>query len=52
MKLLKKLKEMMKGGSRTTLESIYLSQAGSIEEVERRLRQIERGQAPWQSNRY
>lgn len=32
----------------TSLEEIYLSQATSLEEVERRQREIQRGDAPWQ----
>lgn len=34
-----------------TLEEIWLSQSGTLEEVERRQRMIQRGQAPWQTSR-
>jgi len=33
---------------RETLEEIYLGQATNLVELERRMKEIERGQAPWQ----
>ena len=45
------IKELFSPSPRLTLEEIYLSQSCSLEELERRQREISRGQAPWDKAR-
>lgn len=46
--MIKLIKKLFKSESKTSLAELYLSNAVSLEEVERRQREIERGQAPYQ----
>lgn len=48
--MLDKLKKMLTKykSEKVTMADIYLSHATSLEEVERRQREISRGEAPWQ----
>lgn len=50
MKLLKKIKKVLTGNYESkTLEEIYLGQSTSLVELERRQKEIDRGEAPWQT---
>lgn len=44
-----KLKKLFKSKpGQPSLEEIYLGQSGTLAELERRQKEIDRGQAPWQ----
>lgn len=48
--LLDRIVDLLKSSTKTmSVEEQWLSQSTSLEEVERRQRMIQRGQAPWQA---
>lgn len=49
--MIKFIKELFFGINSPSLEEIYLSQAVSLADLERRQQQINRGQAPWNNAR-
>lgn len=46
--IVEQVKSMFALPKRKTLDEIYLGQATNIVELERRMREIDRGEAPWQ----
>ena len=46
--MIKLLKQLFKGKTKPSLEEIYLAQSASLEDLERRQREINRGKTPWQ----
>ena len=45
--MIKLLKKLFKSDEKPSLEEVYLSHSTSLEDLERRQREIERGNAPW-----
>lgn len=45
--IIETVKSMFSLPKRETLEEIYLGQATNVAELERRMREIDRGEAPW-----
>lgn len=50
--MLKFIKKIFKGTTTQSLEEIYLSQSTSLEDLERRQKQIMHGKAPWNKGMY